>query len=269
MPYRSLGAIPDTFDPRDVVYEHTVAMSFAAPPPSVDMRNLCSPVRDQGHIGSCTGFAIGSGLREFLEIKSGKPNPEVELSPLFIYYEERKIEGTINTDAGARIRDGLKVLAKMGVCPETDDPYPANASTLQPNDPVLLAAIAKAPAAKALSDDKNFKINTFQRITTLFGLKQALAQGNGCVLGVAVYESFESSSAQKTGHIPIPKPNEQLLGGHALFCCGYKDDASYPGGGYLIVKNSWGTGFGDKGYIYLPYDYVSPKLISDIWTAAL
>lgn len=267
MPYRSLGAIPDKFDPRDLIYEHLASLSFGPTPPAIDMRSLCSPVRDQGAIGSCTGFAIGTGLREFQENKSGKPKPSVEVSPLFIYYEERKIEGTINQDAGAYIRDGLKVLTKMGVCPEHDYPYPADANTQPPGSPILLAEIAKAPPAKALKDDQKLKIQSHQRITTLFGLKQALAQGNGCVLGIAVYESFESGPAQQTGHIPMPNPNEQLLGGHAVFCCGYMDDANYAGGGYLIVKNSWGVGFGDKGYIYLPYDYVTPKLMNDIWTA--
>jgi C1A family cysteine protease len=74
----------------------------------------------------------------------------------------------------------------------------------------------------------------------------------------------------ETGHIPMPLRREQFLGGHALFCCGYQDDTDYAGGGYLIVKNSWGTELFDKGYVYLPYDYVNhPKLTSDIWTASL
>jgi C1A family cysteine protease len=67
----------------------------------------------------------------------------------------------------------------------------------------------------------------------------------------------------------MPQPGEQRLGGHALFCCGYRDDTQYEGGGYLIVKNSWGTGFGDEGYVYIPYAYVRPRLMIDIWTASL
>jgi C1A family cysteine protease len=84
-----------------------------------------------------------------------------------------------------------------------------------------------------------------------------------------VYEGFESDKAQATGHIPMPGPQEGLLGGHALMCCGYKDSVWYAGGGYLIVKNSWGTGFGDKGYVFLPYAYGDPKLMSDLWTATV
>src|SRR3954470_14869403 len=210
MPYRALGAIPDPHDPRDQVFELRAGLSFGRIPPSVDMRNLCSAVRDQGQVGSCTGFAIGAGLREFLEIKSGKPNPEVGVSPLFIYYEERKMEGTVNEDAGAYIRDGLKVLKKMGVAPERDYPYPNDAYTQPEGSPTLIADISKAPPAQAVADAKKLTIKTFTRITTLQGLKQALAQGGGCVLGITVYESFESADAQKTGHIPMPQAGEKV-----------------------------------------------------------
>jgi C1A family cysteine protease len=256
VPYRALGAIPDTLDTRDFILEATPHFFIGAIPPAVDMRAQCSPVRDQGHQGSCTGFAIGTGLREFLEKKTGKPAQFVEVAPAFIYYEERVLENsTTNCDAGAMIRDGLKVLAKQGVCPETDDPYSDKT--------------CKGPSKKAVNDATKLKISAYQRITTLSGLKRALASGDGCVLGILVYASFESDNVIHTGHVPMPAPNEELLGGHALFCCGYKDDPQYDGGGYLIVKNSWGTGFGDKGYVYLPYAYVQPKLMSDIWTASV
>lgn len=253
MPYRGLGSKPDQYDPRDYIFEaQPLFFAIGAIPPQVDMRNWCSPVRDQGQQGSCTGFAI-TALREFWEIKQGKPNPWVELSPAYEYYQERKLEGTVNDcEAGAMIRDGFKVLKKTGVCPEADDAYSDQ------NCP--------APSGQANNDATQFKISAFHRITTLSGLKQALAGGNGCVLGIQVYASFESP---QNGHIPMPQPGEQLLGGHALFCCGYQDDPQYDGGGYLIVKNSWGTGFGDQGYIYLPYAYVRPRLTSDMWTASL
>ncbi len=254
MPFRSLGALPDRHDSRDHIFESIPRAFIGAIPPSVDMRNWCTPVRDQGQQGSCTGFAL-TALREFLEKKSGTPNPPVVLSPAFVYYEERKREGSIgDCDAGAYPRDGFKVLKAMGACPETDDAYTDGACA--------------APTRHAVTDAKMYSVASYQRITTLSGLKQALAYGDGCVIGIAVYEGFESPQARATGHIPMPAPNEGFLGGHALFCCGYKDDAMYAGGGYLIVKNSWSTGFGDQGYVYLPYDYVIPKLTSDIWTAA-
>lgn len=253
MTYRGLGAIRDRYDPRDKIFEaERRFFAVGAIPAQVDLRNWCSPVRDQGQEGSCTGFAI-TALREFLEIKQGTPSSWVELSPAYEYYQERNLEGHVNDcQAGAMIRDGLKVLKNIGVCPEADDPYSDQ------NCPV--------PSANANTDAARFRISSYYRITTLGGLKQALAGGNGCVLGIEVYESFESP---QNGHIPIPQPWEQLLGGHAVFCCGYQDDPQYEGGGYLIAKNSWGTNFGDQGYIYLPYAYVRQPLMSDIWTGSL
>jgi len=250
-----MGLVPDRFDARDRIYEAEPLHFIGVMPPVVDLRHLCSPVRDQGQQGSCTGFAIGAGMREFLEIKAKGAAALVPVAPAFIYYQERSLEGSVaNCDAGAMIRDGLKVLASMGVCPEADDPY--NAANCAP------------PTPQAMTNARALTISAYHRITTLSGLKQALASGNAAVLGVSVYEGFESANAAATGHIPMPQPHEQALGGHALFCCGYQDDPAYAGGGYLIVKNSWGTGFGDKGYIYLPYAYVQPKLMSDIWTAS-
>jgi C1A family cysteine protease len=253
MPYRALGALPDTFDPRDHLFEERMAASLGAMPKSIDLRKYCSPVRDQGQQGSCTGFAIAA-LREFLQNKTGTPKPMQILSPAYIYYHERQLEGSApNCQAGAYPRDGFKVLKKLGVCPENDAPYTDKHCG-------ALSGMAETNAAA-------LKITAYQRITTLGGLKTALANGNACVIGIAVYEGFESDTAQTTGHIPMPGAHEGLLGGHALMCCGYKDSARYAGGGYLVVKNSWGTGFGDQGYVYLPYAYVDPKLMSDIWTA--
>ncbi len=251
---RGLGAKPDRYDQRDYIFEaQPQFFAIGAIPTQVDLRNWCSPVRDQGQQGSCTGFAF-TALREFLELKHGTPAPWVELSPTFLYYQERQREGSVdNCNAGAYPRDGLKVLKKIGVCPEADDPY-------SDQD-------CPAPSEQATTDAHQFRISAFHRITTLGGLKQALAGGNGCVVGIQVYESFRHP---QNGHIPMPQqPGDELLGGHALLCCGYQDDPQYDGGGYLIVKNSWGTDFGDQGYIYLPYAYVSPQLMSDIWTASV
>jgi C1A family cysteine protease len=152
MPLRGLGQKPDLYDPRDFIFESMHRRFIGAIPPAIDLRNLCSPVRDQGQQGSCTGFALGTGLREFLEIKSGNPTPMVVLSPAFIYYEERKIEGTVNQGSGAYIRDGMKVLASIGVCPEADFPY---------NEEIF----TQAPPAQAYESAKAFTIREYHRIT--------------------------------------------------------------------------------------------------------
>lgn len=250
---RGYGYVNDIPDARDFTFQ-SVRPPLAPLPPSVDLRHLCSPVRDQGQLGSCTGFAIAVGMREFLEKKtSGK---FVKMSPLFIYYEERKMENTVTQDAGAQPRDGMKILAKMGCAPETDDPY-------------NIAKFKNPPSAKAVTDAAGFKVAAYHRVATLTDMQHCLAGGNGVVLGFKVYESFESAAVAKTGKMPMPRANEVVKGGHAVFAAGYKMDSKWPGGGYLIIKNSWSAAWGDKGYFYMPFEYVQPQWVMDGWTAMM
>ena len=246
------GYVPDVADTADFTYQ-SIRLSSAPLPPMVDLRHLCSPVRDQGQLGSCTGFAIAVGMREFLLIKLG--HPFVQLSPLFIYYEERLKEHTVSQDAGAQPRDGFKTLAKKGCAPEVDDPYD-------------IATFTRPPSAKSLADAAAYKIASYLRLNGLNDIQSCLAGGNGCVLGIKVYSSFESDAVAMTGIVPMPAADEQLLGGHAVFCAGYRTDSSVAGGGALIVKNSWGNSWGDGGYFYLPFAFVQkPGMVSDAWTA--
>lgn len=247
------GYVPDEKDERDFVYK-AVRPPTAPLPPMIDMRHLCSPVRDQGQLGCCTGFAIAAGLREFQMIKLGVPL--TPMSPLFVYYEERKLEHTITQDAGAQPRDGLKVLAKTGCSPEADDPY-------------NVALFTNKPSAQALTDAGQFKIAAYHRLNTLNDTLACLAGGGGVVMGFKVFESFESNSVAQTGDMPMPADGEASVGGHAVFVAGYKTDPGTAGGGCLIVKNSWSTGWGDNGYFYMPYAYVTPDRVSDMWTAVV
>ena len=246
------GYLPDRPDERD--FRFATMRPAAQLPSSVDLRHLCSPVRDQGQLGACTGFALAVGMREFLENKMN--GGLIKMAPMFVYYEERAIEGTISQDAGAEIRDGMKVLAKMGCAPEADDPY-------------KIALFTKKPSAKAVKDATKFKITSYHRVNTLNDMQSCLADGNGFVLGIKVYESFESAAVAKTGKVPMPGSGEKMLGGHAVFAVGYKMDAKTPGGGYFIVKNSWGKSWGDQGYFYLPFEFANAGLISDSWTALM
>jgi C1A family cysteine protease len=277
MPTHSFGYKPSKPDTRDFLYKAIAPKAAVALPPSVDLRDKCSPVRDQGQLGSCTGFAIAVGMREFLEGATPTPTPPpspgcslakllpkfatqglklalTPLSPLFLYYEERALEGTIGEDAGAEPRDGFKVLNQTGCATEVTWPY-------------IISRFADAPSAAAVQSAADFKIATYHRLADLTEMKTCLAGGSGFVIGFYVYSSFEAIGSD--GKMPMPKPGEQLLGGHAVFVAGYFDDASWPGGGYLVVKNSWGAGWGAQGYFYMPYAFVTPDQVPDAWTATL
>lgn len=226
-------------------------------PPSVDLRSQCSPVVDQGQLGSCTANAIASGLREFLILKN--KHALVRLSRLFLYYEERAAEGTISQDSGANIVDGMKCLLKLGVCRENLDPY--NISTF-----------TSPPSSAALMEAKDFKVSKYMSVVGLGGVRACLAQGFPVVTGMDVFQQMESDQAAKTGTVTLPSPGEQPLGGHAVCTVGYVDTpigkpGYWKGGGYLIVRNSWGTSWGLAGYFKLPYAYVTQGYAWEFWTA--
>jgi C1A family cysteine protease len=239
------GWLPDLPDHRDLVYAQ-IARPLAVLPPSVDLRPTCAPVEDQGQLGSCTANALVGAL-EFLEIKDGMKL--VDLSRLFIYYDERVIEHTVKSDSGAQIRDGIKTLAKQGVCPEKEWPY-------------NIARFTVKPSAKCYKDALRHQITSYNRILTLDEMRNCLAAGYPFVFGFTVYESFESQQVAQTGIVNMPQPGEKVLGGHAVVGVGYNDAESR-----FIVRNSWGTTWGQKGYFTIPYDYLNDRNLSDdFWT---
>jgi C1A family cysteine protease len=217
-------------------------------PESVDLRQGCPPVYDQGQLGSCTANAIGGAL-EFAQIKEKKANPFTP-SRLFIYYNERVIEHTVDSDSGAQIRDGVKSVHKLGAPPETDWPYDIN-------------QFATKPPEHAYTDAKYYQAILYQRVTPTLGqLKGCLASGYPFVFGFTVYESFESQEMANTGHLGMPQTGEKQLGGHAVLAVGYQDSSQT-----FIVRNSWGADWGIKGYFTMPYPYLlQDTLASDFWT---
>lgn len=211
-----------------------------------DLRQFCSPVADQGQLGSCTAFAMGKGLREFLLIRDGQKLDS--LSPLFLYYNERKIDGDINEDGGSTMATGMKALTETGISKEATWPYKTSKFKI-------------APPAAAYTEGVKYELKNTKNLAGLQEIKDELDKKNPVVFGFQVYSSFMDSS---DGHPPVPNiKTEQLEGGHAVMAVGY-DDAK----GVLIMRNSWGAGWGDNGYFYMPYEYFKLGLVEDIWTAS-
>lgn len=240
------GWNPDIPDGRDLMYAAPPEVVVQLPA-QVDLRPQCPPVYDQGQLGSCTANSIGGAL-EFDQIKEGQQ--PFTPSRLFIYYNEREIEGTVGSDSGAQIRDGVKSVNQLGAPPETDWPYE-------------IAKFTEKPPQQAYDDAAQHKAILYQRLTqTLNQLKGCLAAGYPFVFGFVVYESFESQEVASSGQAPMPKAGEQQLGGHAVLAVGYDESEQR-----FIVRNSWGPGWGMEGYFTLPYPYLlQHTLSSDFWT---
>jgi C1A family cysteine protease len=245
-PGRGYGWLPDLPDHRDKLFG-AVHAPAARLPRRVDLRALCSPIEDQGSLGSCTGNAL-AGAVEFLERKDGV-DPLVDVSRLFIYYNERVIEHTMTEDSGAMIRDGIKTLVKQGVCSERCWPY-------------VIARFARKPSARCYKEARDHQVTAYARIESLDDMRACLADGFPFVFGFSVYESFESATVARTGVAPMPRRSEKLLGGHAVLAVGYDDVKRR-----FLVRNSWGTRWGMKGYFTLPYEYLADRNLSDdLWT---
>ena len=239
------GWIPDLPDQRDILYGAMRRIPKKLPG-KVDLRADCSPVEDQGQLGSCTANAL-VGLLEYLEIVHKVAF--VDLSRLFVYYNERVIENTVNEDAGAMLRDGIKTLVRQGVCLEKSWPY-------------KISRFAVRPSAHCYREALNYQVLSYQRILTVNEMRACLADGFPFVFGFAVYESFESEEVARTGMVRMPGSAERLLGGHAVLAVGYSDAKKQ-----FIVRNSWGTNWGIGGYFMMPYEYLADRYLSDdFWT---
>jgi len=242
---RNYGWIPDLPDQRDLNFALPL---LAKPLPSkVDLHALCPPVYDQGQVGSCTANATAAAVD--FERKRQKL-PFMTPSRLFIYYNERVIENSVNTDSGAMLRDGMKTIAKQGVCTESLWPYNTAKVLTKPAAPCYAAAVShKALQYLRLNQD-------------VVSMKSCLAAGFPFVFGFTVYQSFEGGDVAITGKVPMPGPNEAVLGGHAVLAVGYSDASNR-----FLLRNSWGTQWGINGHFTMPYEYLADSNLSDdFWT---
>jgi C1A family cysteine protease len=265
-------------------------------PPSVDLRKWCSPVENQGELGSCTAHA-GMGIIEYYEKKAfGK---HLNGSRLFLYKTTRNLMQT-SGDSGAELRSTMGAIVLCGVPAEKFWPYKVEDFDVEPDpfvysiaknfsnikyfshDAGLLRALSPEPSASsgfslssapcALSSSPSaLSPSPINRIGVLDSVRKYLNAGVPSMFGFWGFPSFEKSDVR--GGIPYPCDGESAEWGHAIVAVGYDDEKKITNTidqkvrkGALLIRNSWGTSWGDKGYGWLPYDYVTNGLATDFWS---
>lgn len=242
------GYIPDLPDVRDLLMARK-PLKTVPKKVSFRERGVFGTPFDQGNLGSCTYNAISKTFRAAL-VAQGKP--VFEASRLFGYYGEREIEGTIDVDAGAMIRDGMKVASKLGVADESIWPYD-------------IASFRQRPSDAAYVNAEQHQCVIYRRAPrTVSGVIDTLARGFPIVCGFTVYDSFEGDMAARTGEVPVPAAGESVQGGHAVVLSGYEKVSKTKT--RLEWLNSWGAEWGSGGYFYTSTTFLSKCHVSDLWT---
>ena len=220
-------------DKRDYMYEPHI-LEIPSTHFLSDVQMISSPILDQGNLGSC----VSNASYALFYIRSiGK----ISLSRLQLYMTSRAIDGSsLTEDTGSTIRGCMKAVSKYGLTNEKIWSY----------DILNFDKLAPSDAFTNLYKLTNF-IYTFIK-QDLKSIKEVLASGKPILIGITIYSSFESNNAINYGIIPMPNTTkEELLGGHAILLIGYDDKTKV-----FKFQNSWSTLWGDKGYGYIPYDYI-------------
>lgn len=235
-------------DPEDANDKKYAARRYQSSnlPPKVDLRSYLTTVEQQGDLNSCTANAM-AGAYEYLAMRQLGTSGDV--SRLFIYYNARHLDGSAEEDEGTYLRNCIKTLQQYGACLEKTWPYHPQSVFHQPHE-------------NAYDEAARFLIEDAERIDIdLYAMKHCLAEGYPFAFGLQLFSSFDQ--AENKGRVPMPDPeNEEHYGGHAMLCVGYSDKDKM-----FVVRNSWGTDWGNEGYCYIPYAYMTnPEYNSDCWT---
>lgn len=241
---RKLNWKPSPPDERDFVSKRHLQAPSVLPGEFVSPIKV--PVYDQGNTGSCTGNGGVLCFRnEFIELTR---NYDLDFSRLFLYYNTREIEGTVDEDSGAYIRDVFKALNKKGLCEEKYFPY-------------IESTFRNKPTEEAYKNALNYLTVRYASVPkNVLQIKQTIYSGSLVEFGFLVYSSFLGSWEKTTGDMPIPKKGERIEGGHAVTIVGWSDAKQA-----FYIQNSWGTGWGKDGYFWMPYSFAVSNNADDFW----
>ena len=204
---------------------------------SIDHRSSFTNIKSQGQVGACASFAFTS-VYEYILNKNGKLT-ESDLSERFLYYNTRKRMGSIDSDTGSNMYDAGKALEEEGLCSEQLCVYS--------ND---FDVHKEAPSAQAYADGLTRKVAEIKNVNIKEeDIKSALVEGYPVIVSLHLHESFNNVGTD--GFVKKPDESDPVVGWHAMVIVGFSDKDKV-----FIVRNSWGTDFGDRGYCYIPYSYV-------------